>query len=390
MRGGLTALGVAGSLVLVAISASLSFMFARTIGGTPEEGMAYGIACATLDVLKAVSPFFVAAWLVARKWAAAAAAALVFLIGVVVSFTSAVGLAGHNRLDRSGSFENLQAQFVDARRELSELEARLAALKRGRSSAEIDAAVRAGLDAPQIVTGSRTRTLAAVSDNCVKPDRATADACARVQELRQELAAAVEWERIERQAFAARARVQQLRSAGAGEGRHGDVQAGMLARMLNAVTGLGVTVSGMQLWLVVLIALALEVGSSFGLYAALGTHAPLAGQGSGDAQAPPKVVQPQPLTIDAQSVALGEVNEYCFARLEAEEGGSLTLPELHADYACWCDASGLSPLSLSVFRERLSVFVAEAGFPITRGRLTGFAFKDDVPAPALLAQQAAE
>ena len=80
-------------------------------------------------------------------------------------------------------------------------------LRSARSSTEVEALIAAGLSRT-VTVGARVRTVEDVSRNCTKPDRATADACKEIGDLRAELAVAVEAARLD-------VRVAQLRKRGA-------------------------------------------------------------------------------------------------------------------------------------------------------------------------------
>lgn len=385
MRAVLSVLLAMGALVLIGISAWLSFLFAWSLGGSPEEAIAYGIGAATIDVMKALAPLFCFAWAKDRQWGAAVAAGVLWIAAAAFSFTSAMGLAAQNRLGKASSIENVQAQFADVQKQMKEAEGRLSGLRRGRSSAEAEASIQAELARTFRVSATENRTVAVLSQNCRAPERVTAAICLRVGELRQELAAAVEWERVEGQVAAARQRLAGLQGQGATDGKEADAQAGALSRAVNAFTGLAATVGGVQLALIVLIALVLEIGSSCGLYAALGAH----GLRSKLAARPePAAPAAEPATVSVLP-RYGGVDAFCVDKIVPRKDAALAIGEAERAYRQWCRRQELTPVSRETFAAEFLELCSEDHFVIQGGRLLHYAV-GDARAEGLLTAAAAE
>lgn len=331
----LTVLFVAGALLLVAISATLSFLFCHSLGTTPAEQLAYGTAAATLDVLKALAPFSLIQRWRQRQFLAATAAASVWSVAVIVSLSSAVGLAAQSRLGRSGTHEALLAQFADTQRQLAEHRQRVSSLDTSRPTAELEAALQAILERP-VVTLKRVRTVAALSEACSKPDRSTAEACADAGRLRIELARARERSRLEQNIATLHDRLDALRAQGAGEGGEADRQAGLIMRAVNAVTGANTTLTIVQMALITLMAVALEIGSSCGLYAAIGAHATPRNPTMPSTEEPP----PSPESL---------VERFCAERIVPEPGTTLTNADLYAAYRQWSRQQQQAPMTGAEF-----------------------------------------
>ena len=85
------------ALGLVCISAAMNFRFGYSFGRTELDGWLYGGASALSDVLKAAIPFVVVCALKRRRWGQAASGAMVWVICVVFSFSSATGFGIANR-----------------------------------------------------------------------------------------------------------------------------------------------------------------------------------------------------------------------------------------------------------------------------------------------------
>ena len=344
LRRVLSIAGVLIALTLVVLSCTLSYRFAHQLGGTPLEASAYGLAAVAIDLLKCLMPFFIVERAREGRWLAAAGAGLIVLIGVSWSFTSAMGLAAQNRLARAATIESRQAELADTLAEIRRLEARRLAGSERRSTREIEAEIQERL-ATVVTVGQQARTVAALSDGCKRPTRATAVACNAVSALRTALAAAEEEGRRRQRLETLRERAIALRKGGAGEGTPADVQAHFIGRAIAAVTGATASIGLIQLVLVAFVALVLEVGSSLGLYVALGTHRP-----------------PQPNQVPTA----GDVLQYCVERFQPRPQAALPMAEAFQDYAAWCSRTGVAPLPPDRFHAALVRIAAEQ--QVTRSR----------------------
>ena len=343
LRRVLSIAGVLIALTLAVLSCTLSYRFAHQLGGTPLEASAYGLAAVAIDLLKCLMPFFIVERAREGRWLAAAGAGLIVLIGVSWSFTSAMGLAAQNRLARAATIESRQAELADTLAEIRRLEARRLAGSERRSTREIEAEIQERL-ATVVTVGQQARTVAALSDGCKRPTRATAEACNGVSALRTQLAVAEEEGRRTQRLEMLRERAIALRKGGAGEGTPADVQAHFIGRAI-AAGGATASIGLIQLVLVAFVALVLEVGSSLGLYVALGTHRP-----------------PQ----SNQGPTAGDVLQYCVERFQPRPQAALPMAEAFQDYAAWCARTGVAPLPPDRFHAALVRIAAEQ--QVTRSR----------------------
>jgi hypothetical protein len=341
MRAALTVAGVILGLALTGISATLAFLFCHSLGGTPTESLGYGSAAAIMDLLKTLAPFFAAWHWRKRQWTGVGAAVLLWTVGVTLSVTSAMGLAAQNRLGKSADHATRHAQYQETQEQLQATQYKLAALPAARPLGEVDAALQAALSKP-IPVGKRVRTVAMHTDHCARPDRGTAEACREIGTLKTEFARASERSSLEAEIRRLRERIDSLRKGGGGEGDEADRQASIIARTLHAVAGLTTTVPAVQLALIALIALAIEVGGTCSLYAALGSHSdtPHARTEEHASQQP---AQPQS----------ARTADYCAARLTRQDGSRLSMREIYRDYEAWCREQGLSPVDKGEFMREL-------------------------------------
>ena len=145
----------------------------------------------------------------------------------VWAVASLLGSVAQERMTTTGGRDTIHMSYADVEKELAEVGAQRRLLRSARSSTEVEALIAAGLSRT-VTIGARVRTVDDVSKNCTKPDRATADACNDIADLRAELAAAVEAARLD-------VRVAQLRKRGAdlrekGATLSSDVQSEMIER----------------------------------------------------------------------------------------------------------------------------------------------------------------
>lgn len=337
----LTVLLVLGAVLLAGISATLSFLFCRALGSTAVEGLAYGTAAAVLDIMKAVAPFaIVARWRTGQR-TAAGAATLLWVTAIVVSLSSAIGLAALGRFARSGAEEAQQAQFRDLVQQREARRAQAAAFSTVRPTAEIEAEI-AGLETSTVRTGQRLRTLAAASADCRTPGAQTEAGCALLARLKAELARAAARDRLEAAIETLSERIDILRRAGKGEGTRIDAQAGTIAALIERLTGFAATLPGAQIGLIVLMALALEIGSSCGLYAALGSHV---------ARRPASVAElhADPLLAGAEQA----VERFCAERLVPAAGRDLSAEALYGAFCRWCEEAGEARLGWAAFADTM-------------------------------------
>ncbi|MGE0768190.1 MAG: hypothetical protein AB7L90_17165 [Hyphomicrobiaceae bacterium] len=265
MRHVLGVLGVLAAAVLLAVSAAMNWRFGYSLGKTEMDGMIYGSASAAADCFKALVPFFFFAAVRNRIWSQAAAAAVVWVVVLAYSLTSALGHAALNRLDTAGQRAAHAQSYQDLRADLKRAEEQLGWIPQHRPAqtvqAEIDGlklqpAWRWSKECTEI-KGSQTRGL-----------------CQKYQGLTSEFASA-------EQADVLGKRIDEVRSKmtnATGDGTQGsalmseaDPQAAVLSKLVSFV-GMGkVKVEDMQTALTIFIALLLEVGSGFGMYVAFST-----------------------------------------------------------------------------------------------------------------------
>ncbi len=204
----------AATVGMFLISMRANYLYGRGIGQTPETKEAIAWANVGADLWKGFGLIVVAALWRGGRRRAALATSLTWLVCLFFSVTSAIGIYVQERTTLTGSREAKHASYEDAKKELTDIEAKLKGLGQHRSSAQVEAAIAAVLARP-VMVGERVRgTVNSLSANCTKNDARTAAACGEIAELREELAAAKEAAKLDARAISLRQQVSELRERG--------------------------------------------------------------------------------------------------------------------------------------------------------------------------------
>ena len=218
-----------------------------------------------------------------------------------------------------------------------------------RSAAELEAAISAALLRP-IESYQRIRTVTDISDNCQRADVRTAEACAAVAKLREDLASAKEERDLDRQISELKSQARQLRERGAM--KSADPQAELLARLSGGMLSPHDVGPGLSLLLAVTIELVSAIGPTVIFGFAEATE-------RGERKWPDK--------------AIGLVVDYLEKRVEpAANTDTLSESALYADYAAWCRASGRAAMSAAEFVTGFDQLRAENGLGKIRKRKGGY------------------
>lgn len=243
--------GFLAASVLLAVSAGLNWRFGFQLGKTPTDGMIYGAASVAADAFKALSPFFFFAAVRNRSWSQAAAAAVVWVVTMAYSMTSAVGHAALNRLDTASQRTVEATVYKDLRADMKRLEQQLSWIPQHRPAATI----AADLD------GMKTQRTWALTQGCTDAtQKASREFCQSFHKLSAEHASAKE-------AAAIQAKLDEI-AAKIGDTKSGTVmaEADPQASVLSKLTRLDIGTT--QIALMLFVVLLIEIGSSFGFYVA--------------------------------------------------------------------------------------------------------------------------
>lgn len=424
MRHLLGVLGVLAAGVLMAVSAAMNWQFGYGLGQSEVDGQLLGAASAAADCLKALIPFFFFAALRNRMWSQAIAAAVLGVVVVSYSMTSALGFAAKQRADSAANRQQVTETYEGLKSDL----------KRAEDAAKWTPEHRPYETVLSSIEGHKAQAAWKWSKGCTK---ATSNSertyCQKFYELEAELAAA-------KAAQGHDARIAGIKAKMAGmEGSAAMSVADPQAKVLADLTSLvipGVTVDNVSTAMSVFVALLLEIGSTFGLYVAFSqwrvtdAYAPAAPRmrreiegntvaatvavpalaavavpvqtphsGANDnrsIEATPDLPAIEPsvreeevaeLKIEAKIEAKPapsrlvapetDVQRFYKESIDVQDGSSVTATQLYEDYCSWCDTKGKEPLALPSFGREFADLGVRKERIAGRVRYIGIALKSD-------------
>jgi hypothetical protein len=382
----------------------MNWRFGFSLGRTEFDGQIYGAASAAADCMKALVPFFFFAALRTKMWSQAAASALVWVVVMAYSMTSALGHAALNRLDTAGQRAATVQTYKDHRADLKRAQEQLSWIPQHRpaqtvqsqiDSVKADRAWRWTKSCTK-VTGPRGRSY-----------------CQKYHGFTAELASAEQANVLEARIADTQAKLAQ--SDGATVMSEPDPQAAVLAKLAGVFIP-SIKVEDVQTALTVFIALLLEVGSAFGMYVAFSqwrlydSYAPAAPNiapvsTAVAAEPPPKAVaitkprsgaNDNKTANDTERVPAArtlapetDVERFYKERIETQDGSSLTATSLYEDYCGWCEEQRKEPLALPTFGREFGELGVHKARIAGRVRYIGIALKsaaelvEDKKLPAL-------
>ncbi len=404
MRHALGVLGVLAAGVLLAVSAAMNWRFGFSLGRTEFDGQIYGAASAAADCMKALVPFFFFAALRTKMWSQAAASALVWVVVMAYSMTSALGHAALNRLDMAGQRAATVQTYKDHRADLKRAQEQLSWIPQHRPAQ----AVQSQIDSVKADRAWRW------TKGCTKVTGPKGRSyCQKYHGFTAELASAEQANVLEARIADTQAKLAQ--SSGATVMSEADPQAAVLAKLAGVFMP-SIKVEDVQTALTVFIALLLEVGSAFGMYVAFSqwrlydSYAPAAPNmapvsAAVAAEPPPKAVaitkprsgaNDNKTANDTERVPAArtlapetDVERFYKERIETQDGSSLTATSLYEDYCGWCEEQRKEPLALPTFGREFGELGVQKARIAGRVRYIGIALKsaaelvEDKKLPAL-------
>jgi hypothetical protein len=346
----ITALSVATAGMFL-ISMRANYLYGRGIGQSPETQETLAWANVGADVWKAFGLIVVTALWRMRWRRAAITTSLTWFVCLSFSVTSALGIYVQERMSLTGGREAKHASYEDAQNELADVETKRKGLRQHRSVGEVEAAI-AGVLARPIMVGERVRgTVGGLSSSCTKDDRRTAEACAEVAELREELAVATEDAKLGQHATALREQIALLRGTG------GSLAPDPVGLFWEWLTRGWITVRAVGFGLPLFFALMIETVSAFGPLA-IAAYAEATRRQPTDDTSRTVAARRAASRFDEDSRSdpivlhqeIGQVVQYMAERTEpTAEPAAISIEELHADYERWCTANALQPLGRDAF-----------------------------------------
>ncbi|CEJ87874.1 conserved membrane hypothetical protein [Hyphomicrobium sp. GJ21] len=350
----LVTIGIALSVGLIAVSATLNYRMGYRSADTEIDGIIYGSGAGLADGIKAISPFMGAWGWRNGDYLAVACAAVLFTVLTSYSFTAALGFAAQHRANKTSGIARDIERHGDLRRQLDRDDKRLAALGQQRSSAEVSKEMEAKLQSP---VGKST--VGKVSDNCTLNRLATRAACADVATLGEELARTQERERLEAEEHELRKELDGLTN---GTASSDDAQVDAV-RQLADLTRREVKKENVVFGLSMLLALLVELGSGLGLYV---VTTPWRAK---DPPPPPTQVTPRGRSMkqSKDATGLGMIDTYVLQRLEPAQA-TLGFRELYQDYQAWCRWRSVVPFIEKEFARQFDELAREVGMPCLTDR----------------------
>jgi hypothetical protein len=242
-------IGILASLAVIAASASINAWFGWSLGHSPLASQILAGASIALDVLNALCPIFIFSAWSHGQWLRAGAGAALWIVVLLYSAASAIGFASLNRSDTSSGREQAASHYGDLRSELDHVIAELASIATLRSSD----AVAMEIGAMQLKPEWNA------SAGCQQPSK-PASWCQTYLRLKGELAEAQHRESltVERDKL-----ITETTQAPAIS--QGDPQTAILGDIIKMRT------RTIRTGLILLVAIAMEMGSALGLYVSTST-----------------------------------------------------------------------------------------------------------------------
>jgi len=390
MRHALGVLGVLAAGVLLAVSAAMNWRFGFSLGKTEFDGQIYGAASAAADCLKALVPFFFFAAMRNRMWSQATASAVVWVVVVGYSLTSALGHAALNRLDTAGQRAVEAQTYTDLRADLKRAQDQLSWVPQHRPAMTVQGEI----------DGVKNHRYWKATNECATPrGRTTRAFCDQYHTLTSELASAQQAMLLEERIAVVNGKLDKATAHGAAALSAADPQATVLAKLT------GIDMDKVQIALTVMIAALLEIGSGLGMYIAFSQwrinqrFVPVAPQMATlheqpvvavpQATAQPALPTPAPSRVkstanDNRQAAVGQprlvapendVQRYYKEKVDTQDGSSVTATALYEDYCAWCEDLSKEPLALPTFSREFSELGVQKGKIAGRVRYIGIALK---------------
>ncbi|MGE8944074.1 hypothetical protein ACO2I3_19385 [Leptospira interrogans] len=353
----LTVACVLAALLMIAVSASMNFLFMKSLATREVDGIVLGAASAAADILKAALPWFVALAWRQRRIVFAGVGSSVFVGFSIFSLLSALGFAADLRSNMSGKREAANAALSQKQSEETSLKKRRSALGTVRPE---------HLIAADLAIARQDRRWASskeCTDATVPGSRAF---CQTYLGLQASLVSSREAARLDKQLAAIGGEIAVMRAAGAGT--ETDPQVAVIARLLSQERDVVRTV------LIVAAALLVEAGSGLGLWLALGHSEPPRGDGlvapldtaariqlrKTEAQ-PAKAVNGNVLAARPAPRVAGSVVDFCIDRVHPTRDGGLTVLGLYRSYEAWCQSRDFAPVTQVEFASEFGELAREMG-----------------------------
>ena len=130
---------LAAALVFIAVSAMMNALFLSSLGRTPIEICLLAAVSVAADITKAALPVVLVRAVVLRAWGQTAVVAVLLLFVVLLSLASGTGFAALTRSGTTAAREAQSDHLGRLRKQLAEVEAKIAGLSPSRPAAVVEA-----------------------------------------------------------------------------------------------------------------------------------------------------------------------------------------------------------------------------------------------------------
>lgn len=349
----IVALGLATAAMFV-VSMRGNYLFGYEIGQTAEKRQLFAWANVAADIWKAFGLIVLTVLWRNRHKRMALIGGVAWFVCLLSGVNSAIGVYVQDRMGVTGTREARHATYKDAEKELTELEGKLKRLAVHRSFGEVEAAIAGILKTPVVIDDRVRGTVGQRSANCTKIDTRTAEACAKVGTLGEELAVAKERQSLDGSIAALRRQIAVMREAGASGATD------PVGEFYEWATRGFLSVRDVGFGFPLFFALLIEVVSAFGPIT-IARYAELTRPGGAEpdnasllvpAMAGHGRLRPGAALSLAQDE--GRVVAWMAERATpSPDAAAVTIQELHDDYQVWCVRNALGRLSVSDFAEEL-------------------------------------
>jgi len=344
--------GVMRWIVLLALSAATALMYVISLRGnylygyglgqTPEKRELFAWANVAADIWKGFGLVAVVLlWRAHKRMALLASVA--WLVCLATGVNSAIGVYVQDRAALTGAREAQHTSYGTAQKALAEAEERIRTLARHRSVPQVEAAIAALFARPVMINERVRGTVGSISGNCTRHEARTAEICADVATLRQELAAAHDASALEADAKKLRARVDELREGG------GSLPPDPVGEFWAWATRGLVSVRDVGFGFPLAFALLIEIVSAFGPAVIVSVAAATREEPSVSQHAAARFSMHVPA---ATVMEMGRVVKWLADRTEPTSvPAGISMHDLYTDYASWCSSHGMQAIVLQVFAD---------------------------------------
>lgn len=327
-----SAIGLMSSLFMLIASLFMNYLFLSSLGKTPFEGHVLGAVSASADILKALLPFYIAwAWQ-QKRYSIVIPGILIWGLFAGFSLLSAVGFSAQNRSVVNELNTDRSTRKSELKIELKRLKIQRAELSKHRSREAVKEAIEGHKQ------NSRWQTTKGCREATLKSSRVY---CRTYFALRAELATAKKADELNQ---ALKNLSEQLGKVTAKHDKNG---IGAQVKTLQSI--LSLSSETLNLFLTILIAVLVEVGSSLGPYLSLGF-----------------LINRAKKTKNTNK-PVGLIEDFCLICLVSEREGKISNKRLYQAYVDWCGKEGFTALKEQAFFKAFEKLAKDVGIPREKG-----------------------